>query len=263
MHRPDHEFHVIDNEIRVDFNVPLPEDGADEVLEELLSHHALEIIKDRTRRGQPLDGIPVARISAKRLGVPFDIATLDLGEPGEVVEIDMPMLLPFGTETGYDPLGRFGDGEDKNVLALAEKRASDDLASLGSEMRLTKGVAAGLRSMGIDPETMTASEFGRGLLGMAGYSVTDRGDGTLVAAGKGTSTFVYFVDHVPGDHPELSRTEITTFLVAYAKARTGRGLLITDKYGPYEIYKKERANPGCYFVTRERLQGFVDSVALS
>jgi hypothetical protein len=38
--------------------------------------------------------------------------------------------------------------------------------------------------------------------------------------------------------------------------------LITDKYGPYMIYDKERRNPKLRFITRERLQPFVDSFAL-
>ena len=263
MQRPEHEFHVVDNEIHIDFNVPLPADGVDEVLADLLSHHALEIIHDRVQRDQPLDGIPVAQVSARRLGESVLVATLDLGGPDEVVELEMPLLLPFGAGTGFDPLSKYGLGKEENVLQLAEHRASDDLGPVGAQLRLTTGVAAGLRSMGIDPETMTVCDLGIGLLDLAGYALADRGDGTWVASGKGTSTFVQCVDHVPGDYPELSHKAVIAFLVAYATARTERGMLITDKFGPYEIYKKERANADCVFVTRERLQGFVDAIALS
>jgi hypothetical protein len=261
--RPEHELHVVDNEIRIDFNVPLSADGADEVLADLLSHHALEIINDRMQRDHPLDGIPVARVSARRRGEPVLVAMLDLGGPDELVEMEMPVLLPLVAGTGYDPLSKYGEGKEENVLELAEHRASDDLGPVGAQLRLTAGVAAGLRSMGIDPETMTVCELGVGLLDLAGYALAERGDGTWVASGKGTSTFVQCVDHVPGDYPELSHKAVTAFLVAYARARTERGMLITDKFGPYEIYKKERANPDCVFVTRERLQGFVDAIALS
>ncbi len=263
MRHPEHDFHVVEEEIQIDFEVPLAAEGADDVLVELLSYHALEIVNDRIHRGQPIDGIPTARISAKRLGESVEIATIDLGEPEEVVEIDMPMLIPWGSGTGYDPLSRYGDAEETNVLALAENRASDDLAPIGDDLRLTAGIAAGLRAMGIDPETMSVTELGRGLLQLAGYVIADRDENSLIASGKGTSTFVRFLDHTPGDYPELSHQAIAAFLVACARARTERGLLITDKFGPYEIYKKERANPDIRFVTRERLQGFVDSVALS
>ncbi|MCP4308279.1 MAG: hypothetical protein GY788_26055 [bacterium] len=263
MQRPEHELHVVDNEIHIDFNVPLPAEGADGVLADLLSHHALEILNDRINREHPLKGIPVLQVFAKRRGESVPVATLDLGEPEDVVEMEMPTLLPSGVSTGYDPLSKYGAGRDENVLELAEHRESDDLGTVGSQLRLTAGVAAGLRSMGIDPETMTVCELGRGLLDLAGYSLTDRGDGTWVASGKGTSTFVQCVSHVAGDYPELSHGAVAAFLVAFARARTERGMLITDKFGPYEIYMKERANPDCVFVTRERFQGFVDAIALS
>lgn len=262
MQAPDHEFHVVRNEIQIDFRVPLPAEGADDVLIELLSHHAIEIVNDRIRRGQPLDGIPIAQISATRLGEPVNVATLDLGAPGEIEEVVMPSLIRGDSATGYDPLRRFADPDENNVLPLADRGRSDDLAPIGSELRLTAGVAAGLRSMGVDPETMTVTELAKGLLDMAGYALTDRADGTLVASGSGASTLVYFVEHKPGDYPELSPRAVAAFLVAFVKARTERGLLVTDKYGPYSIYKKERANPDCRFATRERLQGLVDLVAL-
>ena len=263
MQRPEHELHVVDNEIHIQFEVPLPVEGADAVLADLLSHHALELINDRIDREHPLEGIPVAQVFAQRRGESVLVATLDLGDPDEVVEMEMPILLPSGANIGYDPLSKYGAGKDENVLELAEHRASDDLGTVGSHLRLTAGVTAGLRSMGIDPETMTVCELGRGLLELAGYALTDRGDGTWVASGKGTSTFVQCVGHSSGDYPELSHKAVAAFLVAYARARTERGMLITDKFGPYEIYKKERANPDCVFVTRERLQGFVDAIALS
>jgi hypothetical protein len=38
---------------------------------------------------------------------------------------------------------------------------------------------------------------------------------------------------------------------------------VTDKFGPYVMYEKERRDPRCRFITRERLQVFVDSFALN
>ena len=262
MAHPKHEFHVVENEITIDFAVPLPASGADEVLTELLSHHALAIIKDRKGRGQPLDGISVARISAQRLGDSVEIAVLDLEQSDSTLEIDLPELVPAWASAGYDLLSRYGEKIEKNVLPLAERR-TDSLAPIAAEIRLTAGLAAGLRSLSIDPETMTVSELGVGLMQLSGYDVRERPDGTYIAAGKGTSTFISFVNHEPGDYPELSEAAVRAFLVAYAGARTERGMLITDKYGPYSIYKKERANPDALFVARERLQDFVDAMALS
>ncbi len=263
MAHPEHEFHVVDHEITIDFAVPLPASGADEVLTGLLTHHAAEIIKDRKQRGQPLDDIPLARISARRRGEVVEVAVLDLDRPDEVLDIEIPEVVPIRLTTDYDPLAKFGERKITDKLSLSARRSDDELAPLGDEIRLTAGLAAGLRTMGIDPEEMSAAELGIGLLSIAGYNIRERGDGTWVASGQGSSTFVSVVEHDPGDYPELTEAAVNSFLIAKASARTDRGLLITPKYGPYLIYQKERANPDTLFLVRERLQDFVDSIAVS
>jgi len=52
-------------------------------------------------------------------------------------------------------------------------------------------------------------------------------------------------------------------MVEFASAGTDRGMLVTDKHGPFEIYTLERREPRVRFVTRDRLQKMVDSLALS
>ncbi len=41
-----------------------------------------------------------------------------------------------------------------------------------------------------------------------------------------------------------------------------RGLMVSDKFGPFEVYERERREPRVRFVTRERLQGFVDALTV-
>jgi hypothetical protein len=106
------------------------------------------------------------------------------------------------------------------------------------------------------------THFAPGLLRLAGYRLSQRGEGSYLAIGGGSSTYVEVVGHEPGDHPELPESRINSFLFAYAGSRSDHGLMMTDKYGPYAIYAKERANPRCHFITRERLQSFVDAIAL-
>lgn len=261
MERPEHDFHVVNNEIVIDFAVPLPATGEDEVLTELLSHHAVEIIKDRKRRGQPLNGLPMVRIRARRGGESVQVAEIDLEDEG-IPDIEFPDLLPTLDKAGYDPLAKLGTAEEADVLALAARPSGDQLAALGDELRLTAGLTAGLRAVGIDPENMNMAQFGPGLLRLAGYELTARGAAQYTAFGRGTSTYVEIVAHQPGEYPELDERRISSFLIAFAGSRADRGLLITDKYGPYEIYQRERANPRCSFVTRERLQLFIDAIAL-
>ena len=148
------------------------------------------------------------------------------------------------------------------MLSLSPRR-TDELTPLAEELNLTSRIAASLRTQGVDPEDMTVSDLGLGLLRLAGYDLKKRRDGSFVATGHGFTTYVSFVPHEAGEHPELSESAIARFLVAQVSAHTERGLLMTDKYGPYLIYQKERANPDLLFVTRERLQDFVDTIAVS
>jgi hypothetical protein len=261
MERPEHDFHVVGNEIVIDFAVPLPATGEDEVLTELLSHHAAQIIRDRKRRGQPLDGIPLARVQARKGAESVEVARLDLDEE-EIPEIEFPDLLPTLDTAGYDPLAKLGAAEGAEVLSLAARPAGDRLAPLVEEIRLTAGIAAGLRAMGTDPEHMSMAQFAPALLRLAGYELTERTDTTFTAYGGGGATYVEVIAHQPGEYPELEERRISSFLIGFADSRTDRGLLLTDKYGPYEIYRRERANPRCAFITRERLQEFVDTIAL-
>lgn len=260
--RPPADFHVVDNVARVVFDVPLPEGGADPVLRDLLVHHAAELMRDRKRRGQPLEGIDTIRVYAKLGTSEAEVGQIELAVPDELPEIAAPMPLARHVAEGHDPLRGLGDSDLKRVVAAADAVERDQLAPVGADILLTAGVDAGLRSRGVDPGKMTVTQLGLGLLEMAGYSLTSRTDSTYVATGGGTATYVAFVDHVSGTYPELEAAAIAEFVVGFANVRTDRGLLITDKFGPYEIYEKERANPRCHFITRERLQGFVDSIAL-
>lgn len=260
--RPDAEFHVVDNAAQVTFDVSLPADGADPVLRDLLLRQATELIRDRKRRGQPLDGIEMVRVSAKRDGEVIEVASLELTELDELPEVAPPMPLARTVAEDHDPLSHLDESDIKQTTSLGDTTALDQLEPVGANIRLTAGLAAGLRSIGIDPETMSVEDLGVGLLELAGYNLRAGGDGTYVASGGGATTYVSFVPHEAGSYPELESQAISQFLVGFSTARTDRGLLITDKFGPYEVYEKERSNPSCRFVTRERLQSFVDSIAL-
>lgn len=262
MRHPPNQFHVVDDEVLVTFEVPLPAGGADPILRDLLFYHAVELIRDRKRRGQPLDGLIAVRVFAKLAGTDFEVGTIDLSGPDDLPEMEMPRLLPLGAAPDADPFRKLGESDETQVGAWATPDL-DEPAPIGAALHVTAGIAAGLRSLGIEPEQMTVTELGLGLLELVGYTITRREDETYVAVRGGSSTYVSFVSHEAGTHPELSEKAIAKFLVGLSSARTDRGLLITDKFGPYAIYEKERANPRCRFIARERLQAFVDLIATS
>jgi hypothetical protein len=70
------------------------------------------------------------------------------------------------------------------------------------------------------------------------------------------------VPHLPGSHPELDESAIRKFVVDFGSSGADRGLLISEKYAPFEIYDRERRDRRIRFVTRERLAGFIDALAL-
>ncbi len=65
-----------------------------------------------------------------------------------------------------------------------------------------------------------------------------------------------------GDYPELDESIIRRFLVDFQSSGADRGILISDKYSPYKIHEIEGHQPKVRFITRERVQSFVDSMAL-
>ncbi len=74
---------------------------------------------------------------------------------------------------------------------------------------------------------------------------------------------VRVVDHNEGEYPELGEQAITGFLFDFASSGASRGLLVTDKYCPFSVYERERRDPRVRFLSRERLQQFVDAAAMS
>ncbi len=128
---------------------------------------------------------------------------------------------------------------------------------------MPRAITTGLRAQGTDPEKVSPGELVVGLLRLFGYQVTAAGLSAWVASKAGERTYIVEDRYKPGDHPELDESVIRRFMVEFSTAGTDRGMLVTDKYGPFEIYTLERREPRVRFVTRDRLQKMVDSLALS
>jgi hypothetical protein len=88
------------------------------------------------------------------------------------------------------------------------------------------------------------------------------GPDSFRARRAGQTTFVRVVAHSAGAHPELDESAIRQFVVDFGGSGSDRGLLLSEKYAPFEIYDRERRDGRVRFVTRERLQGFIDAFAL-
>ena len=234
----------------VTFDVEVAADGSDDELCELLVKQGRDALKGK--------GLNVDRMSVRawRDGHVVEIASSHVG-------VEAP---PAGAETAmpeaadFDPLGDLHATDFESAAAVP--RSGGDLVSIGEELTLTDGVRATLQQRGVDVGSMKASELTVALLEASGYTVTSGSvSGTYDASTGAVRTFISVVDHEPGDYPELAEEAVDSFVIRFMSSGADRGLLFTDKYGPFSVYDKERREPRIRFITRERLQAFVDSVA--
>ena len=98
---------------------------------------------------------------------------------------------------------------------------------------------------------------------MFGYSVSEQAiPGSYMAIKEGVSTYILSDAYEDGQHPQLEESVIRRFLADFGSSGAERGMLITDKYSPFIIHEIESHQPKVRFITRERIQRFIDSMAL-
>ncbi|HSM01230.1 MAG TPA: hypothetical protein VK960_02155 [Acidimicrobiia bacterium] len=252
------EFHVTDGAARVHFEVPLP-DESDEVLEDLLGREAVEVVREK-RHSLPIDDVSQVVAFGRRAGEWAVAKTISLDTPGELPPPILPELLPHG--------GRDIDVFD-HISTLPQTAPGIDVPTKGEELppfagevRLPGSASAALRAQGVDPTTATGPEIALGLMRAGGYMLEASGPDTYRARREGQATFVRVVPHEEGSHPELDEHDIRQFVVDFGGSGTNRGMLISEKYAPFEIYDRERRDGRIRFVTRERLPGFIDALAM-
>lgn len=260
-HAPVESFRVVGDEAWVTFDVPLGDED-DEVLNDLLMGEAVEVLRAK-RHSLPIDGVQHIVVLAGRDKV-REVGRAKLPAPGE---LPPPALdsLSF-SHIARDPFAApFDEGEMDHGTAYETRTdvPEDDLPPLHEELRIPKGLDRGLRALGTDPAKLTGPEFVIALLRMFGYRVTEQAyPGTYIAIKDGVSTYVATDSHDKGEHPELEEGVIRRFLGDFGSSAADRGMFISDKYAPFMIHEIEVNQPKVRFVTRERIQRFVDSMAL-
>lgn len=257
------EFHVKGDAANVYFDVPLPE-GDDTVLEKLLLHEAMEVVREK-RHTLPID--QVARVVAHaRSGADYVV----VGEVGLETPGTLPPPAPPPTvfkSSGPDPLAAFSGSSSGAAPGVAASVPDEGVGPAGAELELPAQIESGLRLQGLDPASASAGDLVLGLLRLSGFTVSapTPGDGyeTFAASNPAGRTFVWVDPLAEGDYPELGEKMINRFMVGFEQSGHNRGLLVSDKFGPFLVYEKERREPRVHFITRERLQQFVDSLALT
>lgn len=260
-HAPVQSFHVVGDEARVTFDVPLSGDD-DPILNDLLVGEAVEVVREK-RKTLPIDEVHYIVVYAGR-DEPREVARTKLATPGELP----PPMLESGLSlaaVAHDPFAApFDDEADHSVTVdMKVDVPEDELGPIRDELNLPKGLERGLRSIGEDPDLMGGPDFILALLKMFGYRVTEQAyDGTYLAVKDGVTTYIATDTYEATHHPELQDGSIQRFLAAFGSSGADRGMLITDKYGPFKVHEIETRQPKVKFVTRERMQRFVDSMSL-
>lgn len=260
-HAPLESFHVVGSEAQVTFDVPLDDDD-DEVLFDLLEGEAIEVVRQK-RHTLPIEDVHYIVVYAGR-EKRREVARRELPSPGELP----PPLLDAGvsfTHIAHDPFAaHFDEGNDVGIdYGTAVDVPEDELPPLIEELKIPKGLDRGLRALGTDPAALGAPEFVIALLRMFGYGVTEQAyEGSYMATKDGTSTYIETDTYVTGDYPELEENIIRRFLANFGSSGADRGILISDKYSPFMIHEIETNQPRVRFITRERVQRFIDSMAL-
>jgi hypothetical protein len=260
-HSPVASFHVRGEEIQVTFDVPLPAEP-DQVLYDLLLEEAIEVARDK-RHTLPIDQATTVVAYAGR-GEAREVARAKLPSPGE-----LPPRVEHGginlAHVAHDPFAAPFDEEQERVadFQVRSDTPEDELGPLAASLRLPAGLERGLRATGVDPSSADASQLILALLRMFGYTVSEHAfPGSYMAVKDGKSTYIQAEAHARGESHEVSEASIRRFLTDFNSSGAERGLLLSEKYAPFEIHSIEARQPKVRFVTRERIQRFIDSMAL-
>jgi hypothetical protein len=260
-HAPVADFHVHNDEAVVTFDVPLPAED-DPILNELLVDQGLEVVREK-KHTLPIDDVTVIVVMAgqgtsKEVGRTTLPSAGELPPPMEGVGISLahiahdPFAAPFEEETDHSV-----------VYDTRTDVPSDELGPIMDELTLPAGLERGLRAVGVDPDEISAPDLVLALLRMFGYRVTEQASpGSYMVIKDGLSTYLLTEPHREGEHPELSEPVVKRFLAEFGSSGADRGLLVTGKYSPFMIHEVEARQPNIKCITRERIQGFIDRMAL-
>jgi hypothetical protein len=259
-------FHVAGDTAITTFGAPLGTAEPGQHLVDLLSLAAVEFLHAKQKDGLPLSEVSKIDVRAMRGAEPESISIIDLPNKGQ-----LPLIASMRTvaEPVVDPIGEMAKVvADSSVVATPT--TAGDLPSVASFIQLGGPTEASLRAMGVDTSNLSLHDLVVGLFQVSGYEILDGRTGAsgvtgaetfrLVRSGKSTS--VVLLPHVEGSYPEIGDTVFTELAIAAGQVQGDDVIFISDKFAPYSMYERERRDKRILFVTRERLQGFVDSFGL-
>jgi len=258
------DFHVGGDTATVQFSVPLGDTGPSGHLVDLLSAAAVEHVRGLVRDGLPLEDVTRIAVLAMRSGASATVTTIELPSTGVLPEANTAVL----AESASDPIAAVqAIVADANVAASTG--GSTSIEALSEFISLSVETESHLRSLGVDPAEMKLDDMVLGLLRSEAYNValsTSRLSQSLEGtadvydiSNKGQKNLLVILPHIPDSHPELDDSVLALLAVEVAQSKVAHVILVTDKYSPYAMYEREKREKRLVWVTRERLQAFVDS----
>jgi hypothetical protein len=256
---PVKDFHVHGTEASVTFDVPMPEEN-DPILNDLLVDEAVEVVREK-RHTLPISDVTEIVVFAGREDV-REVGRSKLPSPGELPPMIESAVFDL-THVARDPFASQFEVDHSISYETAVRVPADELGPMLGELKVPMGLDRGLRARGVDPDSISGPEFILALLELFGYKLVSQGEPDVYMARKGpVDTFIRTDIYRPGQHPELDEAVIRKFVVEFGMSGAARGLLISDKYGPFMTHDIEDKDQRIRFVTRERAQAFIDSMAL-
>lgn len=259
-------FHVSGDTATTDFEAPLGTAEPGQHLVDLLSRAAVEYLHTKQKDGLPLSEVAKIDVRAMRGGEPESIAIIELPEKGQLPSTDK--MRSVG-EPAVDPLSEMAKVvADTSVVATPT--TSGELPAVSEFIQLGGPTEASLRAMGVDTSDLSLHDLVVGLFQVSGYDMFDGRAGASGVSGaetfrlvrSGKSTSVIILPNVAGSYPEIGDNVFTELSIAAGQVQGDDVLFISDKFAPYSMYERERRDKRILFVTRERLQAFVDSFGL-
>lgn len=253
------EFHVVGNEARVTFDVPLADED-DQILNELLMDEAVEVLREKRHR-LPISDVEVVVAIAGRDNT-REVGRTRLPSPGVLPPPPPVSLLHLGN-VARDPFAAENATEHAVSYETKASVPADQLPPIGQELKIPQGLARGLRATGVDVDTASGADVILGLLQLFGYNLDTSAGGNTFTAHKGGETILVAVEpYSPGDHPEVDEGSVKAFTGRFSMSGASRAVFVSEKYAPFMIYDVEKRDPRIRFITRERLQEFIDSMAM-
>ncbi|NNC43001.1 MAG: hypothetical protein HKO03_07175 [Acidimicrobiia bacterium] len=160
----------------------------------------------------------------------------------------------------FDPLSAHFEAPSRAPKLSADSGSRETMFPAGATVTMPEPWFAQLRGQGIVPEEASASDIVLGVLRAAGYSVNDTGDNTYQVSRGAASTFVVVDPYDESGYPEIDESEMARFVMSFMNSKAGNGLYVTDKFAPFGVYEREKREKRIRFISRERLQEFVDGI---